>query len=140
MAKPLSEQLADLSARAKSAEDAVAAAKNETHDKIVAQMEQVHKIATAATEKLNQEIKSVKDASDTHWASLQAKVAADADHLKAKMQEGKQKIDAQRAKNYADMMEKRAAAAIDYAISAVEQAKLAALDAVIARLDAGSSR
>jgi hypothetical protein len=37
MMKPLSEQLADLSARAKSAEDAAAAAKKETHDKIVAQ-------------------------------------------------------------------------------------------------------
>jgi hypothetical protein len=39
MAKPLSEQLADLSARAKSAEDAAVAAKKETHDKIVAQRE-----------------------------------------------------------------------------------------------------
>ena len=102
-------------------------------------MEEVHKDATAATEKIDEEIKSIKDSSDRHWASLQAKVAADADYLKAKMQEGKQKIEAQRAENYAEVMEGRTAAAIDYAISAVEQAKLAALDAVIARLDAGAS-
>jgi len=34
--KPLSEQLANLSVRAKNAEDAVAAAQKEAHDKIVA--------------------------------------------------------------------------------------------------------
>jgi hypothetical protein len=93
MARPLSEQLADLSARAKSAEDAAATAKKETHDQIVARMDQVHSAATAATEKVNQEIKSVKKTSDQHWASLQAKVAADAQYLKAKVQEGKKKVE-----------------------------------------------
>jgi hypothetical protein len=39
-AKPLSEQLADLSVRAKNAEDAVAAAQKEAHDKVVARKEQ----------------------------------------------------------------------------------------------------
>ena len=43
MAKSLSEQLADLSALAKSAEDAAAAAKKETHDKIVGRREQIQK-------------------------------------------------------------------------------------------------
>jgi hypothetical protein len=140
MAKQLSEQLADLSARAKSAEDAAAAAKKETHDKIVARREQVHSAAAAATDKVNQEIKSVKDASDTHWASLRAKVTADADYLKGKMREGKQKIEAKRAENYAEVMEGRATAAIDYAIASVEQAKLSVLDAIIARLDADAGR
>ena len=36
MPKPLSEQLAELSVRAKHAEDALAAAKKEAHDKVVA--------------------------------------------------------------------------------------------------------
>jgi hypothetical protein len=48
----------------------------ETRDQVVARMDQVHSAATAATEKVNQEIKSVKEASDQHWASLEAKVAA----------------------------------------------------------------
>ena len=140
MVKPLSEQLADLSARAKSAEDAAAAAKKETHDKIVAQGAQVRSAATAATEKVNQQIKSVKDASDKHWASLKAKVTADADYLKAKVDAGKQKIEAKRAENYAEVMEGRATGAIDYAISAVEQAKLAVLDAILARVDADAAK
>ena len=108
--------------------------KTETHDKIVAQREQACSAATAATEKVNQQIQSVKDASDGRWASLKAKVAADADYLKAKVEEGKQKIEANRAENYAEVMEGRATRAIDYAIAAVEQAKLAVLDAILARL------
>jgi hypothetical protein len=40
MPKPLSEQLAELSVRAKHAEDAVAAAKKEARDKVVARKEQ----------------------------------------------------------------------------------------------------
>jgi len=39
MAKPLSEHLADLSVRAKHAEDALAAAQKEAHDKVVARKE-----------------------------------------------------------------------------------------------------
>ena len=140
MAKPLSEQLADLSAHAKSAEDAVAATKKEAHDKIVARREQVHSAATALAEKVNQEIKSAKDASDAHWTALKAKVAADNDYLKSAVQKGKHQIDVNRAENYADVMEGRAASAIDYAIAAVEQAKLSALDAVIARLDAEKTK
>ena len=140
MSKPLSEQLADLSARAKSAEDAVAAAKNEAHDNIVARREQVHSSAAALAEKVNQEIKSAKDASDAHWTSLKAKVAADSDYLKSAVQKEKHQIDVNRAENYADVMEGRAASAIDYAIASVEQAKLSALDAVIARLDADNTK
>jgi hypothetical protein len=73
MAKSLSEQLADLSALAKSAEDAAAAAKKETHDKIVARREKVQSDAAALTEKVSQQIKSVKDASDSQWVALKAK-------------------------------------------------------------------
>jgi uncharacterized membrane protein YheB (UPF0754 family) len=136
MVKPLSEQLADLSARAKSAEDAATQAKTETHDRIVARMEQVQTAATAATEKVDQDIKAVKNATDHHWASLRSKVATDADFLKTKVQEGERRIEAKRAENYAEVMEERASAAIDYAIASVEQAKLSVLDAIIARVDA----
>ena len=53
MAKRLSEQLADLSVRAKNTEDAVAAAQKEAHDKIVARKEQARAAATTAVEKVN---------------------------------------------------------------------------------------
>jgi hypothetical protein len=56
MAKRLSQQLADLSVRAKNAEDAVAAAEKEAHEKLDARKEQARAAAAKATEKVNQEI------------------------------------------------------------------------------------
>ena len=50
MAK-LSQQLADLSVQAKSAEDAVTAAEKEAHDKVVARKEQARVAASAAVER-----------------------------------------------------------------------------------------
>jgi len=59
--KPLSEQLADMSVHAKSTEDAMAAAKKEAHDKLVARKEKARTAATNAVEKVNKQIKSVED-------------------------------------------------------------------------------
>ena len=47
--RPISEQLAELSVRAKSAEDAMAAAQKEAHDKIEARKEQARAAAKSAT-------------------------------------------------------------------------------------------
>src|SRR5215510_14210135 len=58
MAKPLSEQLADLSIRAKNAENAAVAAQKEARDKIMARRDQARAAATSAIEKVNQDIKS----------------------------------------------------------------------------------
>jgi hypothetical protein len=61
MVQPLSEQLADLSIRAKNTEDAWAAARKEAHDKIAARKAQARVAATAAVEKVNQEVTSAGD-------------------------------------------------------------------------------
>jgi hypothetical protein len=50
-------QLADLSVRAKKAEDAVAATQKEAHDKLSARREQAHADATAAIQKMDRDIK-----------------------------------------------------------------------------------
>jgi hypothetical protein len=50
MTKPLSEQLADLSVRAKHAEDAFSAAQKEAHDKIEARKQKARADATTAVE------------------------------------------------------------------------------------------
>jgi hypothetical protein len=136
MVKPLSEQLADLSVRAKNAEDAVAAAQREAHDKIVARKEQARTAATAAVEKVNQEAKSARDSADKNWNTVKAKIAADMSALKAKAATVKHNIDVKTAENHADEMEWEAGFAIDYAIASVEQAKLAVLDALDSRVQA----
>jgi hypothetical protein len=140
MAKPLSEQLAELSVRAKNAEDAVAAALKEAHDKVEARREQAHAAATAATEKVNQEVKSVKDTATRNWNALQAKIAADIQNLKTGIAKGKRQLEAGRAENNAENLEWDAGFAIDYAVASIEQARLAVLDAVAARADAEEAK
>ncbi len=132
MAKRLSQQLADLSIRAKNAEDAVAAAEKEAHGKIEARKEQARAAAAKATEKVNQEIKSVGDTAARNWTAVRAKVAADIDALKAGVARAKHDVDVR----HAERLEWEAGVAIDYAIASVEQAKLAVLDAVSSRAEA----
>jgi hypothetical protein len=140
MAKPLSEQLADLSVRAKGAEDAVSSAQKEAHDKIAARRAQARAAATTAVEKVDQGIKSAGDSAARDWNTVKAKVAADVHTLKANVAEIKQDRDVRRAENRADQLEWDAAFAIDYAVASVEQAKLAVLDAVDGRLAAEEAK
>jgi len=135
MAKPLSEHLAELSVRAKHAEDALAAAQKEAHDKVVARKEQARAAAAAAVEKVNNDIKSAQDTATRNWSAVRAKIAADINSLKADVAHKKHNLDAKRAQNYADELEWEANVAIDYAIAAVDQAGWAVLDAIVGRAE-----
>ena len=73
MAKPLSQQLADLSVRAKNAEDAIAAASNEAHDKIEARKKEERAVAEKAAEKVKKEIQSTHDTAVKNWTAVRAK-------------------------------------------------------------------
>jgi chromosome segregation ATPase len=140
MAKRLSEQLADLSVHAREAEDAVAAAQKETHDRILARWEQARADATATTEKVNQQIQSAGDNAAKGWNARKAKIAADMEALKTKVARKKHELDARRAENEADGLEWDAGLAIDYAIASVDQARLAVLDAIACRIQADELR
>ena len=71
---------------------------------------------------------------------MKAKIADDISHLKASVAHAKHEHDVKRAKNRADRLEWEAEFAVDYAIAAVEQAKLAVLDAVDGRLAAEEAK
>ena len=146
MAK-LSEQLADLSVRAKHAEDAVAAAQKEAHDKVLARREQARAAATAAAEKVNREIKSAGDsvksagdAAEKKWTAFQTKISNDLQSIKEGIAQKKHDLDVRHAEKHADHLEWEAGLAVDYAIAAVEQAELAVLDAVAGRLEAAQTK
>jgi hypothetical protein len=140
MSKRLSEQLADLSARAKSTEDALDAAEKEAHDKIVVRKATAHAAATKAVEKVNQEIRSAKTTAAKDWGVVKAKIAADLNALKADVVRATHDRDVKRVENRAEWLEWEAAFAIDYAIASVEQARLAVLDAVDGRLAAEEAK
>jgi hypothetical protein len=140
MTKPLSEQLAELSVRAKHAEDAFTAAQKEAHDKIEVRKQQAHAAATTAVAKVNQQIKSAGNSAARDWNAVTAKVVADMKALKAGAAEVKYEHDVKRAENRAERLEWEAGLAIDYAVASVEQAKLAVLDAVDGRLAAEEAK
>ena len=125
--KPLSEQLAILSVRAKQAEDAAAAAQKEAHDKVVARVAQAQAAAEQEVQKVNQNIKTASDTASAKWNGMKAKIAADMDDLKSKVAQRKHDLSVKRAANYAQLLDEDASFAIDYAISSIEQAKLAVL-------------
>jgi len=135
MIKPLSEQLADLSVRAKHAEDAFSAAQKEAHNKIEARKQTARAAATTAVEKVDQKIKSADADGVRDWNAVKAKVAADMAALKANVKEAKHNHDVKRAERRADRLEWEAGFAIDYAIASVEQANLAVLDAIDGRVE-----
>ncbi|MFZ1949279.1 MAG: hypothetical protein WCF66_19100 [Pseudolabrys sp.] len=143
----LSEQLADLSVRAKHAEDAVSAAQKEAHDKVMARREQARAAATAAAEKVERNIKSagdsVKSAGDAaakKWTAFQTKISNDLQSIKEGIAQKKQDLDVRQAEKHVDRLEWEAGLAVDYAIAAVEQAELAVLDAVAGRMDVAQTK
>lgn len=140
MVKRLSEQLAALSVHAKNAEDAVAAAQKETQEKISARRAAAHDSATKAVEKVKQSIQSVGNSATKDWNAVKAKVSADVDSLKARVAEHRQERDAKRAEKRAEDLEDEAAFAINYAAASIEQARLAALDAIAGRLEADAAK
>ena len=140
MIKRLSDQLSDLSVRAKNVEDAVAAAQKEGHDRLVSRSAEARASATAAVDKVKQSVKAARDAGSTKWGAMEAKLGADMDALKTRLIEKKRAIDASIAEADAEDAEDAAGLAIDYAIAAIEQAKLAAFDAISARLDAEAAK
>jgi hypothetical protein len=133
--KPLSEQLVNLSVRAKQAEDAAAAAQKEAHDKVVASIAQAQASAEQAVQKVNQNIKSAGDTASAKWNGLKAKIAADMDDLKSKVTQRKHDLSVKRAANYSQLLDEDASFAIDYAIASIEQAKVAVLDAIAGRIE-----
>ena len=146
MAK-LSEQLADLSVRAKHAEDAASAAQKEAHDKVMARREQARAAATAAAEKVERNIKSVGDnvksagdAATKKWAAFQSKISNDLQSIKEGIAQKKHDLDVKHAEMHAERLEWEAGLAVDYAIAAVEQAELAVLDAVAGRMEVGQTK
>jgi ribulose 1,5-bisphosphate carboxylase large subunit-like protein len=134
--KPLSQQLSDLSVRAKKAETDAAAAKTEEHAKIEARVQKLHADADARTAKVDAAAAAAKDKSVEQWTTLQKQIKAHNERVRADIAANKAEHDAARAVRKADRAEDNAAAAIAFAYDAIDYAESAVLDAVMARSDA----
>ena len=140
MAKRLSEQLADLSVRAKSVEESFTVAQKEAREKIEARTDQARAAARNAIETVDKEIQAAASSAARDLTAVKAKISADLTALKADVRRAKHKLDIKVAEKRAEDLEWDAGFAVDYAIASIEQAKLAMLDAIEARLAAEQAK
>ena len=134
--QPLSESLADLSKRAKTAEANYQASQAETKEKIDARLDE----ARASVERFQKEVEhEAADSSkrtQAQWNDLKDRVAKSRDKMQADIDERNEARAARRADEHADMAEEDATAAVAIAIAAIDDAYYAILNATAARQEA----
>jgi hypothetical protein len=132
----VADRMSKLSERAKTAEEHAAAARtqakadlersaNEARAKAQAQADRLHDTANATEARISASWSDLQ----TTWGEHLAKVRQNIDDKKAE-------IDAKQALRRADAAEEDALFAIDYAYGTIEEAEYAVLDAILARMDA----
>jgi hypothetical protein len=131
--KPLSEQLAVLSVRAKKAEDDAAAAQTEQRAKIKQRADQLQADTAARVAQVTTAATAAKDSAVSQWHTMQEQVKANNDRIRAKINAMKAQDQKDSAEFTAELAEDNAAAAIAFAYDAIDYAEAAALDAVYAR-------
>lgn len=149
MVKPISQQLADLSVRAKAAEDSATAMKLAAEDKMNETDEQLNAIFDARQEQIktssanrkasfDQHVSSAEENVNSAWTGLSSKVQSDVSGIRTKIDFKKHQHDKNKANDAADTAEESAARAIGFALDAIDYAESAVLDAVLARAYAES--
>ena len=137
--RPLSERLADLSRRAKAAEDGFATARTETRQKLDARLDQARTSVEQLKQTIQQDASAATEQTKSQWQDLQGRIAKRVDKIKSDMNAKKEQFAADRATFRADSAEDEAAAAIDDAMGAVEYARYSVLYAAAARQEADSA-
>ena len=133
--KPLSEQLSELAARVKTAEDILAAANQKNRAALESQREQLKSSINKAKDQ-GKTAAARQDQGQSWWDKTRADVDQRFDTLRAKRDEYRAERDLKKVQNRADDAELDAADAVDFAVYMVDQAEYAVVDAVIARADA----
>ena len=137
--RPLSERLADLSQRAKAAEDAFAAARTDNKQKLQAELAQARAAVESFKEKVQQDASFATDRVKDEWQDVQGRIAKRVARIKADVEVRREEFTADRAQLRADLAADEASAAIADAGGAIEYARFAVLRAAVARADASPS-
>jgi hypothetical protein len=136
--KTLSEQLADLSARAAKVEARADTFKQESHEKRDAKVAEIKADVESAQNRFETSVNDKRDEIKSAWAEFNANMKARTEKVKSKIEGKKETIDKGRAEHRADRLENNADAAIGFAILTIEDAEYAVLEALDARLHAES--
>ena len=129
-----SAKLDDLQQRAADAKAAAQAAVSESRQQLRQRIDQARVDADLAAKDARQDVQAATDTARSTWAQMKADAAAKLDDFEAKMDRRADEHDAKIAARQADGAEADAADAIEFAAWTVDQARLAVLDAVDARV------
>jgi hypothetical protein len=132
----LSDQLSKLAARAKEAEDRVAAAKTKARAQLEQDVQAARDAAGAEAEELRKAVEADTEAISAWWTGVQKNWSDHISEIRRNIGEKRAAVDAKVAKREADHAEKDAAFAVDFALGAVEEAEYAVLYATLSRMDA----
>ena len=134
--KSLSQELADLSVRAAKLETDAKALEAESKEKLDTHVSSLKSKAESSRAKFDADLKDAGEGVTDVWAETQAAIKARAEKFKAVIEGKVESLEQKHATRRADRMEKHAAAAIEFALTALDEAEYAVAQAVVARLEA----
>jgi hypothetical protein len=137
--KPLSQQLAELSQRARSAEDAAATASSQARqrrEELRGRVEQARATAQQQAGQLRQATGQAADEATAWWTDVQDTWNSHLRMARTRISDTKGRLDADLAQRRASNAEAYATAALAFALATVDEAEYAVLDAILARADA----
>ena len=134
----LSEQLSDLSTRVAKIEARAAEFKQASQDQRDAKVRELKAGVEAARAQFTSNVQSVNEDISSSWSALNQNLKSGVEKIRSDITAKKDAMDASRAKTRADRLEDNAVASLGFAILAMEEAELAAVEAVDARLHAES--
>ena len=134
----LSEQLSVLSARVANIETRAAEFKQASQDQRDAKVRELTASVEAARAQFTSNVQSVNENISSSWSALNQNLKSGVEKIRSDITAKKDAMDASRAKARADRLEDNAVASLGFAILAMEEAELAAVEAVDARLHAES--
>jgi ElaB/YqjD/DUF883 family membrane-anchored ribosome-binding protein len=129
-----SAKLDDLQQRAADAKTSAQAAVSESRDQLRQRIDQAKVEVDLAAKDARQQVDDAAASARSKWAQLRADAAAKLDDFDARMDRRADQLDAKLAAPQADGAEADAADAIEFAAWTVDNARLAVLDAIDARV------
>jgi hypothetical protein len=137
--EPLSQQLSDLSDRAKTTEETVAAARADDREKLESKRTSLTAAIADRKAKAKEAAESKKEKADGWWNDKRHDAHERMGNLRAKVDERHSEDEAKKAEHRADEAEQDAADALAWAFYAWDRAECAVIDAALARADADAS-
>jgi hypothetical protein len=131
-----SDQLVKLSARAKEAQDHVAAAQDKAKSDLEQQISDGRAVGQGQADRLRETAEAGRGNISDWWTDVQKSWDDHFEKIRKSIDERKAEHDADAAQRRAENAEDDALFAIDFAYSAIEEAEYAVLDAGLARLEA----